>query len=62
MAGPERTNIEPPIIPAIPTIMISSRPSVRTNWCGDCSTGGRSDPWSDADKFSVTLLDREINL
>ena len=33
IAGPVRTNIEPPIIPAIPIITTSSKPNERTSLC-----------------------------
>jgi hypothetical protein len=32
IAGPVKTNIEPPIIAAIPTMSISKSPSDLTNW------------------------------
>ena len=33
IAGPVSTNIEPPIIPAIPIITTSSKPNERTSLC-----------------------------
>lgn len=43
IAGPVRTNIAPPTNPAIPIIVISTRPNERTRCCSLACSGDSGD-------------------